>query len=87
MGRNSKEIHRKIGEKIGKVCDAAIITTKERYEEIKEGALKTGLKKESILFSEDSEQISEIIKKFLNPGDVVLLEGRVPEKLVRLLAS
>jgi len=87
LGKASKEIHRKIGEEIGKVCDAIIITTKERFEEIKEGALKTGLEKESILFSEDPEQISEIIEKFFNPGDVVLLEGRVPDKLISLLVD
>ncbi len=85
LGAASKEIHRKIGEKIGDICDAAIITTKERFEEIKKGAIIAGLKKDSILFSENPEQISEIIKEFFHPGDVVLLEGRVPEKLIQLL--
>jgi len=87
LGKTSKEVHRKIGEEIGKVCDAVIITTKERFEEIKEGALKTGLEKESILFSEDPEQISEIIEKFFGPGDIVLLEGRIPDKLISLLVD
>lgn len=87
LGAVSKEVHRKIGEKVGRICDAVIVTTKERFEEIKTGALKTGLKSENILFSEDPKRISEIIKKFFGPGDVVLLEGRVPDKLISLLVG
>lgn len=87
LGKTSKEIHRKIGEKIGKVCDAAIVTTKERFKEIKEGAISVGWRKESILFSEDPEQIFEIIKSVCGPGDVVLLEGRVPDRLISLLVD
>ena len=85
LGAASKGIHRKIGEEIEKVCNAAIVTTKERFEEIKEGALKAGLPEDNILFSEDPEEIFSIIKNFCDPGDAVLLEGRVPEKLIDLL--
>ena len=84
LGEASKEIHRKIGKKIGQVCDLAIITTKERFNEIKEEAVKAGINKEKILLIENSEEIMRKIDIFSSPGDVVLLEGRVPKKLVNL---
>src|SRR3989338_441494 len=38
LGQSSREVHRRIGKKIGEVCDLAIITTKDRFKEIQEGA-------------------------------------------------
>jgi len=38
LGKASKEVHKRIGERIGEVCDLAIITTKDRFKEIKAGA-------------------------------------------------
>ncbi|OGZ18375.1 MAG: hypothetical protein A2Z68_02280, partial [Candidatus Nealsonbacteria bacterium RBG_13_38_11] len=38
LGKASKDVHRRIGRKISEVCDLAIITTKDRLKEIKEGA-------------------------------------------------
>jgi UDP-N-acetylmuramoyl-tripeptide--D-alanyl-D-alanine ligase len=87
LGKASIEVHKKIGEKIGKVCDLAIITTKERFKEIKEGAIKSGMKKENILFLENSKEIFERIKTFCQPEDVVLLEGRIPKELIELLVK
>jgi UDP-N-acetylmuramoyl-tripeptide--D-alanyl-D-alanine ligase len=85
LGKASKEIHRKIGEKIGEACDAAIITTKDYFQEIGEGFLRKGGKRENILFSDNPTEILEIIKKFWDPGDVVLLEGRLPNQLISSL--
>jgi len=95
LGSASKEIHKKIGEKIGEVCDLAIITTKERFKEIKEGAtekarLRQGsggqrIKEGYILFLENPKEIFEKIKSFCSPGDAILLESRVPEELIKQL--
>lgn len=87
LGKASKEVHKKIGKKIGRVCDLAIITTKDRFKEIKKGAEEAGMKKENILFLEDPGKIFEKIKNFCKEGDVVLLEGRVPSKLIELLTE
>jgi len=81
LGKASKEVHKRIGQKIGEVCDLAIITTRERFEDIKGGAIK----KENILFIENSKEILEKIKIFCKPEDVVLLESRVPPGLLRKL--
>ncbi|MFC1630224.1 Mur ligase family protein [Patescibacteria group bacterium] len=85
LGGSSKKIHEEIGRKIGEVCDAAIVTTKDRFKEIKIGALDAGFEENSIFFSEKPKEITETIKKSLGPEDVVLLEGRVSEEIIKLL--
>ena len=85
LGRASKDVHRRIGQKIGEVCNLAIITTKERFRDIKEGATEKGMNKENILFIENPKKIFEKIKEFCQSNDVVLLESRVPKELLRLL--
>jgi len=75
LGKSSKEVHRRIGVKIGEVCDLAIITTKDSLKEIKEGA---GSK---VLFMENPREIFEKIKSFCKEEDVILLESRVRNSL------
>lgn len=75
LGPASKAIHRKIGEKISEVCDLAIITTKERFKEIKETA------KEKVIFSENPKEISKLLKTICQQGDIILLEGRINPKI------
>jgi UDP-N-acetylmuramoyl-tripeptide--D-alanyl-D-alanine ligase len=85
LGSSSEKIHYEIGEAIGQICNLAVITTEDRFEEIKKGALKNGMKRENILFLENSKQIFEKIKSFCKRGDVILLEGRVQKELINLL--
>ncbi|MFC1629905.1 Mur ligase family protein, partial [Patescibacteria group bacterium] len=85
LGPTSKEIHKKIGKKIGQVCDLAIITTKEFFFEIKKGAVGAGMKKDSILFLEKPEEIFEKMKSYYLPENTILLESRVPNQLIDLL--
>jgi len=85
LGPASKEVHKRIGKKIGEICDLAIITTKERFKEIKEGASEKGMPRENILFLENPKEIFEKIKSFCQPGDIILLESRVPTQLISTL--
>jgi len=87
LGKASKEVHQKIGKKIGRICDLAIIVTKEHLSEIEKGALEVGFNKKNILFGEDPEIIFEKIIDFCKRGGVVLLESRVPERLINLLTG
>jgi len=83
LGPASEQIHKTIGEKIGEVCDLAIITTKDRFESIKEACLKAErLTKQNIVFLEEPDQILERINIFSSPGDAVLFEGRVSKRLI-----
>ena len=85
LGPASKEVHKRIGQKISEVCNLAIITTKERFKEIKDGASESGMEEENILFIEKPKEIFKKIKSFCQPEDMVLLESRVPSELKNLL--
>jgi len=85
LGQASKEVHKRIGQKIGEVCHLAIITTRERFQDIVEGAMEKGMPSGNILFIENPKEIFETIKSFSQPGDVILLEGRIPKEVIGLL--
>ncbi len=85
LGGGSKKIHEEIGEKIAKVCDLAIITTKDRFKEIRKGAVGAGMNAENILFLENPKDIFQKIGPDLNSRSIVLLESRVPEELIGMI--
>jgi UDP-N-acetylmuramyl pentapeptide synthase len=87
LGSKSKEIHEKLGRKIGEICDFAIITTKERFEDIKKGATESGMSNDKIIFCENPDEIFTKITIFCANGDAVLLEGRVPKNLIEFLVD
>lgn len=87
LGGKSAEIHRQIGEKIAQICDMAIITTRERFKDIKNGATTNGMAANHITFSENPKEIFNLITTFCKKEDAVLLEGRVPCQLIKLLVS
>ena len=83
LGRASKKVHQRIGRKIAKICDLAIVTTKDRFKEIKQGAIAQGMKKENILFIEKPKEIIEKIKKSSKEGDIILFEGRILPEIIK----
>jgi UDP-N-acetylmuramoyl-tripeptide--D-alanyl-D-alanine ligase len=85
LGKASADIHEKIGQKIGRVCDMAVITTKECFKNIEKGAMYSGMEKKNIIFCPNPNDIYSLITLFCKKGDVILLEGRVPLKLINLL--
>ncbi len=78
LGPAAKQVHQRIGRKIGEICDLAIITTKDWFEEIKKSAIEAGMKPENTIFSEDKERIITALKPFLKLESVILLQGRGP---------
>jgi UDP-N-acetylmuramoyl-tripeptide--D-alanyl-D-alanine ligase len=85
LGSSAAEIHRKIGEKIAQVCDLAVITTKEMFEEIKKASVDRGMKPESIVFLEKPQEILEKVNDFKNENDIILLEGRMSKEILKFL--
>ncbi|MFC1789616.1 Mur ligase family protein [Patescibacteria group bacterium] len=79
LGKASKEVHRRIGEKIVEVCDLAIIITKDRFKEIKETA------GEKAVLIESPKGVFKKIINFIKKDDTVLLESRVPKQVIVLL--
>ncbi len=94
LGKQSAQAHLEIGRNIAQVCDMAIITTKDHFEEIKKGALENGMQESQILLLCPGEalakggatnQILNTITTFCKADDAVLLEGRVPASLINSL--
>jgi UDP-N-acetylmuramoyl-tripeptide--D-alanyl-D-alanine ligase len=83
LGESSKEIHKKIGRRIGKVCDLAIIITKENFEELKEGINDNLEKKTEVVFLEDYDSILKKVKDFSSDQNNLLLENRIPNKIIK----
>lgn len=78
LGKASKKIHERIGQKINQVCNLAIITTKDSFKEIKNGA-------PNALFIENPKEIFKKIESFCQKGDIIILENRVSGQLVKQL--
>lgn len=77
LGSEGKKVHQEIGKKIGEVCDLAIITSRDYFNDLKKSS-----EMKNIVFMENGEKILEKIRSFAKDGDVVLLESRVPPKLI-----
>lgn len=87
LGKQSSSVHEKIGRKIGEVCDMAIITSKDNFRDIKKGILEAGKKPESVVLCDRTDDIYSMLTLYCKSGDAVLLEGRVPGRLLKLLAD
>lgn len=77
LGNKAKEIHSQIGKKIKEICDLAIITSLDFFEEIKKEA------PEKVEFLENPLKIFERVINICHSEDVVLLEGRLPNFLLK----
>ena len=93
LGAASKEVHKRIGKKIGEICDLAIIISKDRFREINEGVMESG-RNPNILFLENPKSIFEKVSELLGKKDskdssdsVILLEGRISQSIVEQLMS
>ena len=84
LGDKSSKIHLEIGKKIAETCNMAIITTKDKFKEIKNGTLLVN-SSTKIVFSEKPKEILNLVTTFCKEGDVVLLEGGRPKELIKLL--
>ncbi|MCX6760645.1 MAG: UDP-N-acetylmuramoyl-tripeptide--D-alanyl-D-alanine ligase [Candidatus Nealsonbacteria bacterium] len=81
----SGSVHERIGEKIAEVCELAIITTKDCFNEIKKGAMENKMNSENILLEEYPEKILEKVKGFNEKNDIILLEGRMAKEIIDTL--
>ena len=63
----------------------AIITTYDKFEEVRNGAAINGMPLEKVIFCENPKEIFTTITTFCGSGDAVLLEGGRPKELIRLL--
>ena len=78
LGKEAKSVHQEIGKKINEVCDLAIITTKDYFKDISKETKKA-------VFINNPKEVYDIIRANSSYDGVVLLEGRVNEKIINLL--
>lgn len=81
LGPASKNAHQRIGKRVGEVCDLAIITSKDHFNDIKAGA--EGFK--DVFLMENPEDVVKKINEFCQKGDAVLFEGRIPPEIIMKL--
>ncbi|MDP3901205.1 MAG: UDP-N-acetylmuramoyl-tripeptide--D-alanyl-D-alanine ligase [bacterium] len=86
LGSESEKAHEMIGEKIAEVCQGAVICSRDGYPGILKGAKRKGMGADRILLRESVSSIEEAIDALTDPGDAVLLEGRVPSGLAERLS-
>ncbi len=82
LGNASSEMHREIGKKMGEICDLAIIVNRECVMEVRRGADGEA---EKLIFSNNPQEITNRIKSLIGQDDVLLLEGRLPKKIISSL--
>lgn len=85
LGKAAKEVHRRIGRKIGEICSLAIISSKDYFAQIKAGALESNMEERNIILAQSSQDIVGNLLMFAVSGDTVLLEGRLPQGTIELL--
>lgn len=76
LGKSAKQVHQQIGERVKQVCDFAIITTKDYYQE---------MANEKTVLLEKPSQIIKKITEFVKPNDTILLESRIPKKVINAI--
>ena len=75
VGKYSKEIHEKIGEIACKNNIDILICSGENAKYIVNSAKEKGFKKENVYYLEDKEEIVELIKKIVQPQDLVIFKA------------
>jgi len=85
LGKSAPSIHKSIGRTIGKVFNLAVITTPFYFEEIKIGAMESKIPEGKIFFSNNPKKILEKIEPYLTSENIILIEGRVNEKIIKKL--
>ncbi len=85
LGEKSNQIHEELGKKIAEVCDLAIITTKDKFNELSAGFISQGMPARKIVLCDKPKDIFAMITTMCKEGDAVLLEGGRPKELIKLL--
>lgn len=83
LGRNAPALHERIGEAIGAASDLCIVTSPDYFSAIRKGAHAAGMKKNSLWCIPDPYIALRKAQELCEEGDIVLIENRVPESIVR----
>ncbi len=85
LGSASKKTHYDLGKEIARVCDLCVITTKDRFKELRKGASEASEGSHKMFLLENAQDIWSKIRDFAQEGNVILLESRAPKALMDML--
>jgi UDP-N-acetylmuramoyl-tripeptide--D-alanyl-D-alanine ligase len=85
LGSAAPEAHRRVGRKMAQVCDLAIITSRDYARHLLQGAREGGMPEDQIVVEEDLGAVVRRLREYLMPDDMVLFQGRGPERVLRQL--
>ncbi|KKP70278.1 hypothetical protein A2X44_01045 [candidate division CPR3 bacterium GWF2_35_18] len=84
LGNKEFEIHNKLGEKMGNICDYAILIGKQsgnnRIRGLLAGIEKSKFNKENLFTVDSLKEAQEKITKIVKIGDVILFENDLPDQ-------
>lgn len=83
LGQDAHHIHQKIGEKLAKTADLAIITTADYFASIKKGA---GGSQKVICLSHPKKVIN-FLRPLVNENSIILIEGKVHSSIIEFLVQ
>jgi len=77
LGKNALSAHRNLGEALARVADQIIVTDRRHEKELKS--------RKTVFVTDAKKILEEIDRNRLKSNDVILLEGRIPQEVVRRL--
>ncbi|HLF66380.1 MAG TPA: Mur ligase family protein, partial [Gammaproteobacteria bacterium] len=83
LGKNAEAVHARIGEAIGASCDLCIVTSQDYFAALRRGASDAGMKKNSLWCIPDPYIALRKAQELCEEGDMILIENRVPESIVK----
>jgi UDP-N-acetylmuramoyl-tripeptide--D-alanyl-D-alanine ligase len=92
LGDLTDEAHREAGVRAAAACDLLVVVGTEAATRMADAARESGLSE--VLLAEDANEATEVLRRLLRPGDVVLIKGsrgigldRTVDALVGLVAA
>lgn len=82
LGNNASIVHRRIAAGINKACELCILTSPDFAREIQKNATNT-----DVIIMPDPKRIITKLQKTVKDGDVILIENRVPEEIIKFLTA
>lgn len=85
LGEVSNQVHTELGRVAGKVFDVVFYTGDEGFTSFSDGWNKTARRKPVVRITENTDL--ENFRKEINKNTLVLIEGRIPVRILKLLTS
>ncbi|MFH0763771.1 MAG: UDP-N-acetylmuramoyl-tripeptide--D-alanyl-D-alanine ligase [Candidatus Omnitrophota bacterium] len=85
LGRHSVRFHKLIGERIAKAGASGLLTFGALSRHTSQEAMRSGMRRDSLWHCSSHDEIADILRKMVRPGDAVLLKGSRGMKMEEVL--